>query len=118
MLCALFLALPTRAQLDLNYPTGTRTVTVPFTYENGFLVVSVTLNRAWPLRFILDTGAEHSIITKPEVAIVLGLELGQKFTVEGSDHQRALTAYLTRNVHMGLGALSFPRQSLLVKEED
>ena len=121
MLLLGFLALTStlRAQsTDHNYPIGKRSITVPFTYENGFLVVNVTLNRTFPLRFILDTGAEHTLLTKPEIANILGLKLGKRFTIQGSDHKRDLAAYLTRNVHMSMGDLQFPRQSLLVLEED
>ena len=114
----MFLAAPLAAQVDPNYPRGKRSVTVPFDYENGFLIVNVTLNRTFPLRFILDTGAEHTLLTKPEVANILGLELGKRFTIQGSDHQRDLAAYLTRNVHLQMGEIQFPRQSLLVLEED
>ena len=106
------------AQYEEIYPRGTKSIRVPFTYENGFIIVSVTLNRTFPLRFIFDTGAENTIITKPEIATLLRMPLSREFTVQGSDHQREMTAYLTRNVRVHVGDVHFPRQSLLVMKED
>lgn len=42
---------------------------VPFRFEGNFILVSVLFNNLLPLTFILDTGAEYSILTKRKLPI-------------------------------------------------
>lgn len=46
-------------------------IVVPFTYANGFILVDVIFQRLLPLKFIVDTGAENSILLKKEYTDLL-----------------------------------------------
>ncbi|MEL7377520.1 MAG: hypothetical protein AAFN65_11205, partial [Bacteroidota bacterium] len=49
-------------QLDLRISGNQRRVEIPFRFENNFIVVPVLIQNLIPVNFIIDTGAEHTII--------------------------------------------------------
>lgn len=79
-----------------------RSVEVPFEYYNNFILVKATFNGFLPLIFIFDTGAEYTILSKPEMARTLGLTYQKEFKIAGSDLSNLLTAYLCRNVRFDM----------------
>ena len=83
-------------------------VRVPFSYENGFVVVELRFNGIWPLRFIIDTGAEYTILTQREIAEILGLESEREFTLIGADMQTLIKASLIRNISFHFDQLDPP----------
>lgn len=102
-------------------PPGGKTFTkveLPFDYVNGFIVLEVTFNHIFPLRFILDTGAEHTILTKREYADLMGIPFEREFRIIGSDMSQDLKAHLIRDIHLQTGKLALPNQSMVVMEED
>ncbi len=93
-------------------------IEIPFEYENNFIILEVRLNRTFPLKFIFDTGAEHTILTKREISDLLRLPYERQFTILGSDMQTELYAYLVRSVHLELENISVANKPILVLEED
>ena len=77
---------------------GVKQVEMPFEYDNNFIVVDVLMNGLVPLKFIFDTGAEHTILTRREITDVLGVPYRRRFTVLGADMKTELHAYLVRNI--------------------
>ncbi|MEM6699221.1 MAG: aspartyl protease family protein [Bacteroidota bacterium] len=101
------------------YWEGWRKVEVPFQYINDLIIVDIRLNNsAFPLKFIFDTGEEHTILTKVEIAHLLGMRYSRKFTIMGADMKTELYAYLIQNVNLKLDKLYSPREAILVLEED
>ena len=114
----LFLPL-SRAQIfDLELPRGVSRVDVPFEYENDFIIVKVLFNGTLPLRFILDTGAEHTILTKRAVTDLFQIQYDRKFTIYGSDMSTILYAYLARGITLKVDKLVATNRNILVLEED
>ncbi|MFN4253519.1 MAG: PDZ domain-containing protein [Saprospiraceae bacterium] len=109
-----------RAQGGFYLPPGKRQVDVPFEYTNNFIIVTLLFNGKLPLRFIFDTGAEHTILTKREIAELLGVQYEREFRIIGSDMKTELVAYLARRVRFDLGerGLAAPREDILVLQED
>lgn len=104
---------------DLYIPAAKKgKVEIPFEYENNFIVIEVIFNRIFPLRFILDTGAEHTILTNREITDMLAVDYQRRFTILGADMQTELYAYLVRGIHMKIEELEFLNRSILVLEED
>ena len=93
-------------------------VDIPFKLENNFIVVELTMNGRLPLRFIFDTGAEHTILSKQELAPLLGLRVEKEFTIMGADLKTELTAFLARRVNFSIGAMTAKRQDILILKED
>jgi predicted aspartyl protease len=93
-------------------------IDIPFDFTNGFIIVSLTVNRRFPLRFIFDTGAENTILTKREITDLLNVPYEREFKILGSDMTTELTAYLVRNIDLEIANEDLPNQALLVLEED
>jgi len=101
------------------YWEGWRKVELPFDYINDLIIVKAYLNNSSiPLNFIFDTGAEHTILTKIEIANLLGMRYSRKFTIMGADMKTELYAYLIQNVNIKVDKLYSPREAILVLEED
>jgi hypothetical protein len=103
---------------DLVLPKGVEQVDIPFEYENDFIVVEVLFNGTLPLRFIFDTGAEHTILTKKAVTDLFQVQYDRKFTIYGSDLSSVLYAYLARGITLKLNRLIATNRNILVLEED
>lgn len=93
-------------------------VDIPFEFSNNFIILEVVLNKSLPLKFIFDTGAEHTILTKKEYAQILGIQFDKRFKIMGTDLETELTAYLARNVQIDLENVRAVNRSLLILEDD
>jgi len=83
------------------------------------MVVDVTINGRLPLKFIFDTGAEHTILSKSIFAKILGLNYDRPIKIIGADMEQELSAYVSRNVHIKVGEEGIaPHQDILVFEND
>lgn len=91
---------------------------IPFEYINGFIVVEVLFNQTFPLKFIVDTGASNTIISKKEIISLFNLPYGRTFEIYGADLSTVLYAHLVKNVHLSAANLKAPHQDILVLEED
>jgi len=90
---------------------------IPFTYHDGFIIVDVTLARVFPLRFILDTGSEHSLLLKREYIDILRLPSSRKVTLLGADLKTEISArvYPKISIQVGDGLAQF--QDVIVPDE-
>ena len=107
-----------RKQQDMIIRSNSRKVEIPFEYDNNFIIVKVLFNGTFPLKFIFDTGAEHTILTKREITDLLQINYQREFKVMGSDMETVLTAYLAQGVNMQLNTLYAANRSILVLEDD
>lgn len=94
-------------------------VEIPFEYVNNFIIVNIVFNRIFPLKFIFDTGAENTILTRKEITDLLAINYQRKITVFGSDLKTELTAYVAPGISLSFGEhLRIASQAVLVMEED
>lgn len=94
-------------------------VIIPFTLENRFIVIRTTMNNRFRLRFIVDTGAENTVLLDKDITDELQVNYRRKFTVTGSDLQRELVAYLATGIELQLDeSLIAKHRSMLVLEEN
>ena len=101
-------------QLNRNYDK----LEIPFTYVNNLLLVKVKYNESLSLWFILDTGAENTILIYKEIATAMGVKFHRKFTILGADLSTELVAFLTLNNSLELGDLKINNQPILVLDDD
>lgn len=101
---------------EFNYKSSVETI--PFEYINGFIVIEVLFNQTFPLKFIVDTGAGNTIISKKEIVALFNLPYGRTFEVYGADLSTVLYAHLVKSVHLSSANLIAPNQDILVLEED
>lgn len=107
------------AQQGFLIPNGKRSIDIPFDYTNNFIVLTVMFNKMLPLKFILDTGAEHTILTKREVSDLLRVPYEREFRVAGTDLSEELVAFLARRVSFDVAeGVTAPQEDILVLKED
>jgi predicted aspartyl protease len=93
-------------------------IDIPFDYENNFIIVNVTLNNIFPLRFIFDTGAEHTILTQREITDLLQVNYSRKLSLLGADLSEQLFAYVAHGVSLNINGVLASNRTILVLEED
>lgn len=104
--------------LGVEIMDGKSSVTIPFKYSYGFILVDFKLNNILPLKFIFDTGAEHTILFKKEISDILGFEYEKKINLVGSDLEREVFALISRKVPMTLKGTKTVDRDLIVLEDD
>ncbi|WP_345224899.1 aspartyl protease family protein [Hymenobacter koreensis] len=102
------------------HPQRRNSVRMPFQLERNLVVVPVQLNGRGPYYFMLDTGADASIITDPTLRETLGLRIGQQYMVAGVGEEAPLTAFQTDGVkvELGDGKVVAPNMSMLLLSAD
>ena len=90
---------------------------IPFERQGNFIILRVLFNNILPLRFIFDTGAEHCILTKKEVAILFNIPFEKEIIIRGSDLHAEIKAYISRKVKLGLDGVELTKD-ILVMDED
>jgi len=92
--------------------------TIPFTLKNNLIVVSAKLNHFLKVNFIVDSGAEQTIITKKQIADVLALDIGYTQSFLSADLQTVMYASLAKNLNLKFEQLQLPNQHVFILEED
>ncbi len=64
--------------------------------------MKVNYNKAFPLNFIFDTGAEHTLLLKKEYSDILQSKYDRRIKLIGADQSEEMYALITRGVPMGL----------------
>lgn len=93
-------------------------VEIPFEYENNLIIVKATFQGVMPLKFIFDTGAEHTIISKKEITDLLKIPYRREFKLIGSDMSSEISAFLISGIQLQISDLLLPNRSMLVLGED
>lgn len=102
---------------SLNTPAPGK-VELPFSYDNGLIIVTAILGGKLSLRFVFDTGAEHTTITSQEVLAIFPFEYLRPVKMIGVDMLTVYNAHLVKGVQLSLGALDLNDRQLIVTEDD
>ena len=106
-------------QLDLVRLKDRRRIEIPFRLENDFIIIDVVLNDRYPLNFLIDTGAENSILLDKQKADALDISYRRRFEVRGSDVDSLLVAHLATGVNLRLADRLLARnRTILVLERN
>ena len=97
---------------------GAKKAVIPFENYNNLIVVPVILNQALPLRFILDTGVQTTILTDRSFTDLLNIQYNRKLTLLGADGDKSVDAYVAGGVSLELPGTEGQGQVMLVLEED
>lgn len=104
--------------MGLEILEGKDRVELDFEYTQGFILLDLKFSRALPLRFILDTGAEHVILFRKEITDILGMEYEKRINLVGSDLEKEVYAFICRNVPLRLESTKTVERDIIVLEED
>ena len=119
--CCCWLALPgllLAQRPDLKVLGRWRVIELPFTIENDFIILNVVLDNVIPLRFIVDTGAENSVLLEKEITDLLDVDYQRKFEVRGSDVETPITAYLATGIDLRIANRILARNRTMLVLED
>ena len=99
----------------LNFPDGKSVVEIPFEVEGNWMVIPVSINGSRPLRFVLDTGAQGTVLQNPEIADSLNFKITGKMAVRGAGGAGAgREASIAENVTLNIGGIELSNGRLVV----
>ncbi len=106
--------------LGFNLQRGVNRIDIPFQLVNNLIVIDIVFHQTFPVKFIFDTGAEHTILCKKELAEIMGLPYHRTFKILGADMRTELTAHLLRKVSLKVKNtyIEAPEQDILVLDDD
>ena len=93
-------------------------IKIPFYLEQGFMVMKIRLQKTFPMRFIFDTGAEHTIIFNKMYSDMLKLPYDRKIPIIGADLSQEMYANIVRNIYMDIKGASSVKRDVLVLEKN
>jgi len=91
---------------------------IPFEYENGFIVVEGVFNSAIPLKFIVDTGAEHCILFDKKLTDALFLPYEREVKIIGSDLSLEMKAHIIRKTSIRLKKAPTVTRDIIVLDQN
>ena len=95
-----------------------RQITLPFNFLSGFIVVDLVYDKTFPLRFVFDTGAEHTILFKKIYADLLGTKYDQRIKIYGADLTKNMTALIARERFIQLENTKAVKKDIVVMEQN
>jgi predicted aspartyl protease len=97
---------------------GKNKIRIKFEQVNNLIILPITLNDTFELRFIVDTGVRHTIITKKTYTDSLNVPYGRSFTLIGADKTSSINAKLAHSLNFKMKGLEAEHQTVLVLEKD
>jgi hypothetical protein len=119
ILLILSFSLQTNAQIPAIELMGERDhVKIPFSFYYNFIIVDIVLDGIIPLKFILDTGAENTIIFEKIYGDLVGLEYEREISIMGSDFSSEVKALIARRVFFDLPRVGKTHSDIIVLKEN
>ncbi len=117
LILGVFLFYPLAAQF--NFDLGPKNeVVLSFEATNNFIIMDVRFANVLPLKFIFDTGSEHTLLFKKEYADLLGIEYERKIPLMGSDLSQTINGFIARGINLNIANAYAVKTDILVLEED
>jgi predicted aspartyl protease len=92
-------------------------IEIPFELQDNFIIVKVLFEGVFPLKFIIDTGAEHTILTKKEFTNLLKVPYEHERTILGTDMKTSIKAYIARKMRLDLESLTLVKDILVLDDD-
>lgn len=74
-------------------------LTIPFQVINNFIIINLKVNGSPEMKFIYDSGSEHSLFFDKDVATVFQISTGRPIRVFGSDLSKPIDAFIGKAVN-------------------
>ena len=93
-------------------------VELDFDYSGSLIIINATLAENYPVKLILDTGAENLILFDLETVRKLGMKPGKKIELRGADLDTVVNAFICRQIPTKLGdCQSVPRDFIALEND-
>lgn len=93
-------------------------ISIPFQYTQGFIIIDLTFHQIFPMKFIVDTGAEHSILLNKQIVELLGIPYDKEVKILGADISSGLKAWVIRKIPVQLQEGVKVTHDMIVLDED
>lgn len=93
-------------------------IEIPFKFTQGFIVVDIEIDKTLPLKFIFDTGAEHTIMFHKIMADLIDMNYTKRIRILGSDISEDVHALIARNIYLDLKEGVTVQRDILVLEDE
>lgn len=91
---------------------------LPFELHSNLIVIPIRINQSDTLRFILDTGVSHTIVTDPKVLSPQSLTIARTIKITGVGEDSVLQARVAVNNLMQVGHLQDNHHNLIILDDD
>ncbi|HVG35179.1 MAG TPA: aspartyl protease family protein [Pyrinomonadaceae bacterium] len=92
-------------KIALRFPAGKSVVEVPFEVDRDLMVIRLSVNNSRPLRFVLDTGAQGTVLNNSSVIDSLRLNIVGTVQVRGSGSGPMGTASVAEGVSFDIASV-------------
>jgi hypothetical protein len=106
------------AQIPREIMGNQQRIMIPFSYTQGLIVVDVQFQFLFTLRFIVDTGARHTILFNKTIAEIAKLNFGKEVKLLGADISDDVIAYVGKGAKIKLENSDVVSTDILVLEYD
>lgn len=93
-------------------------ISIPFQYSQGFIIIDLTFHQIFPMKFIVDTGAEHTILLNKQIVELLGIPYDKEVKILGADISSGLKAWVIRKIPVQLREGVKVSHDMIVLDED
>lgn len=93
-------------------------IKIPFTYYYHFVIVEVMLDGLLPIRLLLDTGAENTLLFERAYTDLIGAKYEREVSIMGSDFSTELTAMISRRVPLTFPGIGDTHSDMIVLMEN
>jgi len=102
-------------KIALRFPAGKNVVEVPFEVDRDLMLIRLSLNDSRPLRFVLDTGSQGTILNNPSVADSLHLNFVGTVQVRGTGSGPMGSASIAEGVSFDIAGIALKGARLAVQ---
>ncbi|MFK7947493.1 MAG: aspartyl protease family protein [Saprospiraceae bacterium] len=97
---------------------GKKQVKLKFERINNLIILPFIMNDSTEVKFIVDTGVRHTLITKKSYLDSLNLNYGKKYRLMGANKESFVDAQLVYGLNYDFGPVQAVMQTALVLDED
>ncbi len=99
-------------------PEGISKVEIPFENHNNLIIVPVIINDGLETRFILDSGANGTVLIEKVIADLMGLSYSREISVAGAGGMGTIRAFQADSVDITIKGVHARPSEVIVLAED
>lgn len=93
-------------------------LTIPFQVINNFIIIDLKVNGSPGMKFIYDSGSEHSLFFERELAQLFKVNIGRSIKIFGSDLSRPIDATIGKMVNFETDENQMVQADIIILDEN